>query len=64
VWTAFGNMCTIYVDKIVEQLPELYAFMARAADQMSIEDCYKRKQELLESQRAQIKEIEERIIRL
>ncbi|XP_060590562.1 uncharacterized protein LOC132745630 [Ruditapes philippinarum] len=64
VWTSFGNMCTNYVDKSVEQLPELYAFMATPVDQMSIEACTKRKQELLESQRAEIKEIEEKFIKL
>ena len=56
-------MCTKYVEESVRQLPNLYAFMSTPADQVTVDECNRRKKELLEGHRAQIKALEDKVIR-
>ncbi|XP_045189785.2 uncharacterized protein LOC123547072 [Mercenaria mercenaria] len=62
VWNSFGYMCTCYVVKSESQLPELYAFMSNPVDEMDFTECNRRKQEVLAHHRADIKQLEEKVM--
>lgn len=55
VWSSFGMVCAFYVNTSEREIHDLYTFLSDPVDQLSIEDCQRRKEKVLAKMEDEVK---------